>query len=701
MRIRWKLMLLLLVIAVVPLGVVGFLTTRATVELRSALAERATISLTQMARNQLQNVVDEQCRAIRRDADMIEFALRVQAREIERCLNTGSQTADFLIASDAPPPAELLALLQSSPRYEPLRVSFAMPVVWAARDGVFDRPLDELAGMLACSQVYPFLERATTTNLLWRHTTFASGVQVRYPAVLEVPRERDPRLEPWYGEAIAATEPRWVAPLIDPITGQSMLTAAMPIREPDGRVGVTAIDLSVDELMRRVRLPLAWTPHAECLIVQPVGVLERANPSLSMVARKPRGEGANSQSEKLDMRSLDQSEFDLMLQNMGQNQAGVRRMDFHGRECMWAYSPVLREGSYLLVIVPVDATSAPVQFAETFIGQMVTQQLIMLGIAVAVIVCMVALVALLASRSVTRPINALTETARRVAAGDLDARADVRRSDEIGQLGRTLNEMVPQLRDSLKLREALALAQEVQQHLLPSIAPRVAGFDLSGRSLYCDQTGGDYFDFLELSGGDGGVQVGIVVADVTGHGAAAALLMATVRAAIRSRADRAGDLGALVTEINRVLAVGTPEDRFVTLYLLAIDADRRVLRWVSAGHEAAIRYDAASGSVRDLSGRDLALAIDGAWSYGECGPETLQVGDVILIGTDGIWETRDARRDMYGKERLERVLQRTAGRGADDILDAVFSDIAAFRGDADQLDDVTLVVVKCADARIQ
>jgi sigma-B regulation protein RsbU (phosphoserine phosphatase) len=295
---------------------------------------------------------------------------------------------------------------------------------------------------------------------------------------------------------------------------------------------------------------------------------------------------------------------------------------------------------------------------------------------------------------VTRPVADLANAAGRIAAGDLEASTNITTRDELGELGRAFNDMVPQLADRMRLRESLNLAMEVQQNLLPDTPPKIEGLDVAGRSLYCDETGGDYYDFIELTEMSPHC-LGIVVGDVTGHGIAAALLMATARALLRSRADRPGGMAAMMDDINHNLAADVAGHRFMTLVYMMIDAKNRALRWVNAGHDAPIVYDPTTDRFDELVGGDgIPLGIEGSWSYEEHSTEAAPGGQIIVIGTDGIWEARNPKGNMFGKEALRDIIREYADRTAEDISLAVTETLTKFRKTRSQEDDITLVVVK-------
>jgi sigma-B regulation protein RsbU (phosphoserine phosphatase) len=291
-------------------------------------------------------------------------------------------------------------------------------------------------------------------------------------------------------------------------------------------------------------------------------------------------------------------------------------------------------------------------------------------------------------------IKEVSAAAESIAHGDYKVSLPVKGEDEVGQLVRNFNTMVSQLQERMKLKEAMNLAMEVQQSLLPGKAPQVEGVDIAGKSIYCDETGGDYYDFLELSQWGNG-RTGIAVGDVSGHGISAALLMTTVRALLRSRTRQPGSLSQIVTDVNHLLCADTAETgSFMTLFLMMIDSVRDELRWVRAGHEPAMVYHPTSDSFAELYGSGIALGVDQTWSFQEQSHEGWDGQQIILIGTDGIWETENPQFELFGKERLRSVIRQHRHRSSKEILQAITAAVSTFRQAAPQKDDITMVVVK-------
>jgi serine phosphatase RsbU (regulator of sigma subunit) len=318
------------------------------------------------------------------------------------------------------------------------------------------------------------------------------------------------------------------------------------------------------------------------------------------------------------------------------------------------------------------------------------------GWTVGVILLLAAGYALWRARSIVQPVLALTHAAKRVAAGELDTQVSVRGHDEIAQLASGFNAMVPRLRQSMELRQSLAVAMEVQQSLLPSAPPTIAELELAGRSRYCDETGGDYFDFIEVSeiAPD---RILLAVGDVMGHGIGSAFIMASARAALRSNVAEHNSLAALLTRVNGVLSADARAGRFMTLALLLVDPKRRLARWASAGHDPTIVYDPASDAFFELEGGDIPLGIDGSASFEEfASAVALPANAILFLGTDGIWETPGRDGELFGKDRLREIIRAHRDRPLADLVDAIERALRDYRDDRPIHDDVTFVAARFA-----
>jgi sigma-B regulation protein RsbU (phosphoserine phosphatase) len=300
----------------------------------------------------------------------------------------------------------------------------------------------------------------------------------------------------------------------------------------------------------------------------------------------------------------------------------------------------------------------------------------------------------LVSSNLTKPLQEITHVLRNVQHGLFETRVRVTSNDEIGYTGDVINAMTEGLIERDRIKQSLALAKEIQQNLLPKATFKLDGFDVAGKSVYCDETGGDYFDFIHAIGGED-QKFGVVIGDVSGHGIPSALLMATVRSALRQRSFHPGRAAQIISDVNRQLVQDTePSGDFVTLFFLMIDTARKELAWVQAGHDPAILFDPTSDSFEELGGSGVPLGLDETYIYEEQKGAMLSRGRVILLGTDGIWEAPDLKGNRFGKEAVYEAVRRHHQKSANEILDRILSAQVAFQGSAKREDDATLVIIK-------
>ncbi len=298
------------------------------------------------------------------------------------------------------------------------------------------------------------------------------------------------------------------------------------------------------------------------------------------------------------------------------------------------------------------------------------------------------------STSIIAPVRRMENAMAKVEAGDFSAVIPVESNDELGALAEHFNQMTEGLEERYRLRRSLDLAKEVQQNLLPKANPLIEGLDIAGKSIYCDETGGDYYDFIPM-GGNGRDKIGVAIGDVSGHGISSALLMATVRSSLRQRAAMPGGIGDIISGINSQLVQDVEDSgQFVTMFYLTIDTTAGSLHWVRAGHDPAIFYDPDSDRFEDLGGPGLSLGIDENWVFEDNLKTDLGRGQIILLGTDGLWEARNPKGEMFGKETILHILRKHSSSGSNEILGQILNALNAFMERAKMEDDITLVVIK-------
>ncbi len=300
----------------------------------------------------------------------------------------------------------------------------------------------------------------------------------------------------------------------------------------------------------------------------------------------------------------------------------------------------------------------------------------------------------LSGESIIQPITDMMVLVRRVRKGHFKQKVRVVSNDELGVLGDGFNEMTEGLIERDNIRQSLYLAKEVQQTLLPRENPKVDGLDIAAAIVYCDETGGDYYDFLETNETHPG-NFRVVIGDISGHGIPSALMMATGRAFLRQRSTLPGNLSDIVSDVNHQMTRDFEESGgFMTLFYLSIDPVNRNLCWVRAGHDPAIFYDPETDKFDVLRGAGMALGVDAAGRYEEFHKTGLKRGQIIVLGSDGLWEARNPQGKMFGKEPIHQIIRRNPQAIAREILTSSFNAFNVFLGDRIPEDDVTLVIIK-------
>lgn len=240
----------------------------------------------------------------------------------------------------------------------------------------------------------------------------------------------------------------------------------------------------------------------------------------------------------------------------------------------------------------------------------------------------------------------------------------------------------------MKVRQELGVAAEIQQQLLPQEAPVLKGYDLAGRSRPAENVGGDYYDFLDL----GGDRLGICVADVSGKGLPAALLMASVQAVLRARYEEAADPAACLQTVGRLLYRSTRRSSFVSMIYAVVDAVSHVVTYANAGHNRPL-LRTSNGTVRRLETADLVLGAVSEAAY-RTDTVVMEPECMLLLYSDGMTEAMNARREEFGEERLVDAFRSAPETTAEDVLEAITRRIGEHVGDASQHDDMTMLLAR-------
>lgn len=238
-----------------------------------------------------------------------------------------------------------------------------------------------------------------------------------------------------------------------------------------------------------------------------------------------------------------------------------------------------------------------------------------------------------------------------------------------------------------RLNRELEIAKEVQEHLFPQRLPAITGLDYCGRCRPAREVGGDYYDFLELPHSN----LGIAIGDVSGKGIGAALLMASLEASLRSLASLGDEVAELIERVNRLIYEKSSANQYVTLFYGEYDPRACQLSYVNAGHNAPLVLRKSNQVFRLETGGPVIGLLQQPYKQDRI---SLAPGDLVVLFTDGVSESMNARDEEWGEARLIELVNRCHGLPAGQVMTRIFAAADAFAAGASQHDDMTLVVLR-------
>ncbi|QJB55663.1 SpoIIE family protein phosphatase [Pseudodesulfovibrio sp. zrk46] len=609
-------------------------------------------------------------------------------------------TGDYMGMGDKPSdmaPSEDYPLNTRSGRTRPMNISLEHSAFLVPAQQSTSLFLDEARQLMTLLPTLKDLRNTQQSSANWYNVALESGLLMTYPGHGRFPMNYDPREQDWYTRAMREPNNQvvWVSPRIDPSTRRAVTTASLAIRDKDGApLGVVSIDIPISAIIGAGDLKARWSKSIQSfmLVRYPGDIV--AHDGLLIVAQESYGEGGRrhwmSGIEPEWMESNDPIKFKKLLVKMKEEKSGHMRLPYKGEESLWAYASN-DDFSFLLITPESVVAKLPNEMADAVKGLTARLRNIS-SIISGVMLIIVGLIAWFGSRATTKPVMAMAEQAKRLADGDFSVRINYTTGDERDELVNAFNDMVPKLRERMSMRRDLQLAQQVQELLLPSKHPTLSGYDLAGGISFCDQTGGDYYDFIKADN-DSTPALGVVLGDVSGHGVASALLMATARGQLHSLAGSPLSPKQRIRAINNVISRdmdGT--GRFLTLFYIRLLEDCSTLQWVRAGHDPAFRYNPATDTFSELNGEGLPIGVLEGFEYEDYETQ-LESGEVLLLATDGVWEARNADGEMFGKQRILAIIRENAHMYAEEIRLALMKAVEAFQANG-QEDDIAVVVIK-------
>lgn len=349
--------------------------------------------------------------------------------------------------------------------------------------------------------------------------------------------------------------------------------------------------------------------------------------------------------------------------------------------------------------VPVlDKYSVVFYFDYSKLTERVNDLIFRIAILTAFGVLLGVLLSFILARQFNKPLSQLLEATEKVSAGDYDTRVDIKSRDELSLLGMSFNKMANDLKAGIdarvfkeKVGREIELASQIQTQLIPKLIPKVPGLDISAAILPADEIGGDMYDFLPSVDENHMFYLG----DVTGHGIPAGLL-SSVSSALFYGFSKISDLKEILVRVNEVFHAKTMSNMFMTLCLVKYNDLLNKFFYVSAGHEQVVKFSASENSTILLPSGGVALGMtkDISKLLTEVS-FTVSSGDFAIIYSDGIPESWNQKRELYGMQRLLNVIQlNSTVKTAKEMRDAILNDVKHFADNYKQMDDITIIVLR-------
>ena len=682
MKFRWKLLLLMLAVSILPIVILRTFGIHNVQTMADALSDEVQANRLAAARNDIQSLLKSFGEALNMERERISMALFFLSDSVRQAVPQPAHDDGRLPAPAGSSPSQT----GDDPRHSRLCV--------VAPDSNAMAHRQEVQRIAAIETTFAALAEHLGDLILQQRAARVGGMAALYPCRQPGLRSGDVTLEPWYRNAFRESVFSWSRPYREKDSGRWATSVSLLIEDDDERpIGLVSVEVALDRLLERTMAFVELPSRAKVMLCMLEKQPASGETGLRILLDYPDTSGRGA--TYLDTPASEQGQD--MLSDIARRASRMVRMSFEGQDAYWAYAPLTFQGAALVVVIPAADLLQGVRPVQAAIEERLHRVEILTGGFLILLAAVNAVIIFIFSRSVTKPLEALTAAAERLSTGDFEARVKIASKDEFGSMGDIFNRVGPQLKEHYRDREALQAAVEIQQSLLPRSAPQVPGLDIHAMSLYSEKVGGDYHDFLCI--GEGGPQrLCVAVGDVSGHGVPSAITMATARAFLRLRASLPGTLAEIISDVNQKFVEDVEySGEFMTLFLARIDRAARRIQWVRAGHDPALLYDPRQERFHELTGEGAPLGVSDAARFIE---STLPIaaGQVIIIGTDGIWEARNPAGQMFGKDRLMQVIRENAGEPAKAIAIAVLDAVEEFRNHGEQADDITVMAIKVGES---
>lgn len=513
----------------------------------------------------------------------------------------------------------------------------------------------------------------------------------------------DPRERSWYTDALEKGGTVFTETYLD-VFGRLLVTCATPVKTSSGNIaGVFGMDILIEDINESI-VNAEVGRNGYAFLVNQSGVVISA-PYLTV--------GADGNYEQVILR--EREGFSEVADAMSKGESGFREVQAD-KPLFVSYAPVSTAGWSLGMVMPREDVVAPAAaisehiIAETnqvtsAVSSMTAIMLVFFALAIVAIIIVVMAATRVQSHRLTDPIRVLTEGAKMIGSGDLDHEINISSGDELEILGDTINHMTVSLKEYMnnlaaitadreRIAAELGVATTIQASMLPCIFPAFP--DREEFHIFADmhpakEVGGDFYDFF-LTDPD---HLWVVIADVSGKGVPAALFMVIAKTLIKNQAGFGGQPGEVLTVVNSQLCENNDAGMFVTCFVGMLDIPSGRFTFANAGHNAPLlcRADENYEWLKTKPGFVLA-GLDGMKF--ESNETTLHKGDRLFLYTDGVTEALNPAEELYGDDRLYQTLNRAdvKQKPIEDVLQAVKDDIGVFAQDAEQADDITMLLLE-------
>ncbi|MEZ0576607.1 SpoIIE family protein phosphatase [Halodesulfovibrio aestuarii] len=718
LSLRWKLFLTLVLFSVLPICGTLITVEQLETDIKEYLFESTRNDLVKQASLSMENIAVNFAENLESSERMRRVIIDVVSLTSQNLMEMPPSVNSKLLFSEQinptlPYPADLVVDPQHAPTREHMvkygsdiskyislgNMAFYLPQK-QAEQAAAKREAEKLIRLLP---LFKELKKSCGSFLYKVYIGTKSGLLAYYPAHAGFPEGYDPRKRIWYRLAVEKKEIVWRAPVTDISTGKLLFTVSAPLYGAGNEiVGVVGLDILMEQGLSGGNITAAWSNNARLILAEEADDTRTGSAGLRIIAHTyKRGENNEEYSwvmggAKERWVTFENDELKAKFMNaVASGTSGTLLMPWEGVSCLVAWAP-FKDNSYFIAVVPEDDVMQLTNKILAYLYWASSAQQRIVEIAVVVIIFLTFFFAIYASQTISKPMNLMIDAFKELAQGNFGARVDFKTGDERDTLVETFNRIGPQLEHLLETQQALDVAQGIQENLLPARSPKLPGWQISGAIRYCDQTGGDYYDYY-MTACDGEPVLSVVVGDVSGHGVASALLMTTARALLRVHTECSRiSASRRVSQVSNLLAQdvhGTGQ--FMTLFYLEIMQHSNIVRWVRAGHDPAIVYLPEQDDFIELRGKGLPLGVIERFEYEESEIELSQQGTIIFMGTDGIWEARKGGYgDLFGKERVRDIIREHATKTAEEIRDYVLDAVEAWQKNIPNADDVTLVVLK-------